>query len=188
MSENDDWVLVERAQAGDMDAFAQLVSRYQRPAVHFCYRMLASEQDAEDVAQEVFIRLHRYLKRLTPQAKFSTVLFGIAKNLCLNHIRDMKRRGRGMGVPLDSRPELISQARTPSHAAHLREVELEIDVALSNLSEDHRAILHLREIEGLDYEAIATILKCRKGTVKSRLARAREQLRIQLISQGGDLL
>jgi RNA polymerase sigma-70 factor, ECF subfamily len=188
MSEMDDWVLVERAQAGDMDAFSCLVSRYQRPVVHFCARMLGSEQDAEDIAQEVFIRLHRYLARLSPQAKFSTVIFGIARNLTLNFIRDMKRRGRGRTQPLESLPELAATARTPSHEAHLKELEAHIEAAMAELSEGHRMALHLREVEGLDYEAIARIMKCRKGTVKSRLARAREQLRQRLISQGGDLL
>ncbi len=188
MSEMEDWALVERAQAGDLDAFAQLMSRYQRPVIHFCYRMLYSEQDAEDIAQEVFIRLHRYLARLTPQAKFSTMLFGISRNLCLNHIRDMKRRGRGMGQSLDSQPELVSTGSIPSHEAQLKELEGRIADAMATLSAEHRMVLHLREIEGLDYEAISEIMKCRKGTVKSRLARAREQLRQLLINQGDDLL
>ena len=188
MSEMDDWVLVERAQTGDVDAFACLVSRYQRPVVHFCFRMLGSEQDAEDIAQEVFIRLHRCLARLSPQAKFSTVILGIARNLSLNFIRDMKRRGRGRSQPLDSLPELVSANRLPSHEEHLKEVEARIESAMAEVSEGHRMVLHLREVEGLDYEAIAEIMKCRKGTVKSRLARAREQLRQRLINQGGDLL
>lgn len=188
MSENEDWALVARAQAGDSDAFARLVKHYQRPVIRFCYRMLGSEHDAEDVAQEVFIRLHRCLARLTPGAKFSTILFGIARNLVLNHIRDMKRRGRGKSMPLDGRPDLVDRARLPSHAAHLKDVECHIEAALAELSEDHRAILHLREREGMDYDAIAEILGCRKGTVRSRLARAREQLRRHLIDHGDDLL
>lgn len=188
MSEIEDWALITRAQGGDMDAFQVLIVRYQRPVVHFCYRMLRSEQDAEDVAQEVFIRVYRYLKRLTPQAKFSTVLFGIARNLCLNYIRDMKRRGRGMGQPLEDQPELASKGHSPSQAAHLRELEARIEVAMNGLSEDHRMVLHLRDVEGLDYDGIAEVMQCRKGTVKSRLARAREQLRQTLIKNGGDLL
>jgi len=188
MSEMDDWALVGRAQTGDTDAFALLVIRYQRPVVHFCRRMLASEQDAEDVAQEVFMRLHRSLGRLRPDAKFSTALFGIARNLSLNFIRDMKRRGRGKGQTLESAPELAAAARLPSEEVHRKEVEAHIEMAMAALSEDHRMALHLREAEGLDYDAIAQIMKCRRGTVKSRLARAREQLRQHLINQGGDIL
>ena len=188
MSEIEDWALIARAQGGDMDAFHLLIVRYQRPVVHFCYRMLRSEQDAEDLAQEVFVRVYRYLDRLTPQAKFSTVLFGIARNLSLNFIRDMKRRGRGMGQPLDSQPELESSVRLPSQEAHLREVGAYIEAAMSELSDDHRMVLYLRDVEGLDYDGIAKVMKCRKGTVRSRLARAREQLRQHLIQYGDDLL
>mgnify|MGYP001012871027 CR=1 FL=1 len=85
MRDLDDWALIARAQSGNTEAFATLVRRYQTPVIHFCYRMVGSRQDAEDVAQEVFVRLHRYLARLAPQAKFSTVLFGMARNLTLNH-------------------------------------------------------------------------------------------------------
>lgn len=188
MSETEDWALVTRAQAGDMDAFAQIVMRYQRPVVGFCYRMLRSEQDAEDVAQEAFVRLHRHLPRLQPDAKFSTVLFGIARNLTLNYIRDMKRRGRGRSLPLDEAPDLVTGASLPSRVLHLKELERQIEIALATLTDEHRAVLHLREFEGLDYDSIAEIMGCRTGTVKSRLARAREQLRLRLREQGEDLL
>lgn len=188
MSEIEDWALIARAQGGDMDAFQVLIVRYQRPVIHFCYRMLRSEQDAEDIAQEVFIRVYRYLKRLTPQAKFSTVLFGIARNLCLNFVRDMNRRGRGMGQPLDAQSALESNVRLPSQEVHLKEIEACIQAAMDTLSDDHRMVLFLRDVEGLDYEEIGRVMKCRKGTVKSRLARAREQLRQTLIQNGDDLL
>lgn len=188
MRDLDDWALVARAQSGDIDAFALLVDRYQGPIIHFCYRMAGSRQDAEDVAQEVFLRLHRYLTRLNPQAKFSTVLFGIARNLTLNYLRDMKRRGRGRTQPLDGQPELESAAGGPAHDARMKEIESHMEAAMARLSPEHRMIVHLREIEGMDYDGIADVLRCRKGTVKSRLARAREQLRILLIEQGGEWL
>lgn len=188
MRDLDDWALVARAQSGDTDAFATLVRRYQAPVIHFCYRMVGSRQDAEDVAQEVFVRLHRYLARLGPQAKFSTVLFGMARNLTLNYLRDSARRGRGQTTPLDQLPEVESHTGRPAHEARLREIEDRMAAAMAELSPEHRMILHLREIQGLDYDAIAEVLNCRKGTVKSRLARAREQLRILLIEQGGEWL
>jgi len=188
MSDLDDWALVARAQSGDSDAFALLVLRYQAPVIHFCYRMAGSRQDAEDIAQEVFLRLHRYLSRLSPQAKFSTVLFGIARNLTLNHIRDNKRRGQGRTQPLEQMPEFETRHGRPAHEARLKEIESHLELAMARLSDEHRMVIHLREVQGLDYDEIAGVLRCRKGTVKSRLARAREHLRRLMIDSGGELL
>lgn len=188
MRELDDWALVDRAQSGNSDAFALLVRRYQGPIVYFCYRMAGSRQDAEDIAQEVFLRLYRHLDRLSPQAKFSTLLFGIARNLTLNHLRDSRRRGRDRSVPLESHADAESGYGRPAHEARMREIESRVEQAMTCLSPEHRMILHLREVEGLDYAEIATIMKCRNGTVKSRLARAREQLRRSIVDQGGELL
>lgn len=185
----DDWELVARAQAGNMNAFAALVTRYQGPVIHFCQRMTGSAEDAEDVAQEAFVRLHRHLKRLQPQAKFSTVLFGIARNLALNYLRDMKRRGRGQNQPLENAPQVAEKdMRRPDAEARVEEIGGVLAEGLKRLSPDHREVLVLREIQGMDYDSIAVVLKCRKGTVKSRLARARDQLREQLVELGGEWL
>ena len=178
-----DWDLVERARNGETNAFAELVRRYQAPVVHFCYRMIGSMEDAEDLAQESFLRIHRHLQRLRPKAKFSTIVFGIARNLTLNAIRDANRRGRGRTDPMDgprSAVLTIDHSRRPDRSAHLREIEDGISEALERLSPEHREVLLLRELQGLDYEEIGRITKVRRGTVKSRLARAREQLRAQI--------
>ncbi len=175
-----------------MDAFAQLVSRHQKPVIHFCQRMVGSVHDAEDIAQETFVRLHRHLHRLKERAQFSTVVLGIARNLALNFLRDSKRRGRGRGEPLvredNSERAIPDPSRRPDREARLREIEDLITVGLGRLSPEHREVLVLREVQGLDYSAIARIVKVRQGTVKSRLARAREQLRQQLVELGGELL
>ena len=175
-----------------MDAFAELVERYQQPVIHFCQRMLGSRQDAEDVAQESFVRVYRYLDRLEPNAQFSTVLFGMARNLTLNYIRDMKRRGRGKTQSLamedDRELAIHDETNRPDRQVRLMEIEQLIDTALGMLSPEHREVLVLRELQGMDYETIARITKSRKGTVKSRLARAREQLKARVTELGGDLL
>lgn len=187
MNDSDDWELVALAQAGDMESFAELVRRYQQPVVHFCQRMTGRAEDAEDLAQECFVRLHRYLNRLEPQAKFSTVLFGMARNLTLNHLRDTKRRGRGITDPLDDRPLSADARQQPDRKAQVSEIESLLQRAMGLLSPEHREVLLLRELQGMDYDTIATTVKCRKGTVKSRIARAREQLRLKLIEIGGDV-
>lgn len=192
MSEDSDWQLVARAQSGDTQAFAELVIRYQASVTHFCYRMVGSRQDAEDIAQDSFVRVYRYLPRLRPEAKFSTVVFGMARNLTLNFLRDARRRGRGVTDSLTGHAvgeRLIGdELRRPDAAARLREIEGLIERGLAMISPEHREILVLREVQGLDYEAIAAVMKCRKGTVKSRLARAREQLRLRLVELGGEWL
>ncbi len=192
MSEVSDWDLIARARAGDTDAFALLVRRYEGPLVHFCMRMVGSLEDAQDIAQDTFVRVYRYLDRLRPDAKFSTVLFGMARNLTLNFLRDSGRRGRGATQSLtrndDSEHHIEDLATRPDESARLREIEQLIGQALDLISDEHREVLILREIQGMDYETIGEIVQCRSGTVKSRIARAREQLRIKLIELGGELL
>lgn len=192
MESIDDWRLVEQARAGDMNSFAKLVRRYQAPVVHFCGRMLGSAEDAEEVAQECFVRVYRHLDRLRPDAKFSTALFGIARNLTLNAIRDAKRRGRGRTVSMTHADQTVRLIRDdslrPDRHARLQEMDGMIQQALETLSPDHREVLLLRELQGLDYGTIAAITKCRKGTVKSRIARAREKLRVRLLELGGDMV
>lgn len=180
------------ASDGDMDAFTELTRRYQRPVVHFCQRMVKSREDAEDIAQESFVRVFRYLNRLTPSAKFSTLLFGIARNLTLNFIRDAGRRGRGVTYSLsedDGQERVLEdESMRPDRSARLNEIDAMIQEGLSMLSPKYREVLVLRELNGLDYTTIAEIVKCRKGTVKSRIARAREQLRKNLESLGAENL
>jgi RNA polymerase sigma-70 factor (ECF subfamily) len=188
MVELNDWELVARAQSGDMDGFAQLVRRYQGPLMQFCSRMLGSVQDGEEVAQDAFVRVYRHLPRLKPQARFSTFLFGVARNLVLNAIRDAGRRDRGRMQTFDAPPEARDTGRRPDQAARVNEIESLLQQCLRLLSPEHREILILREMNGLDYDNIAHVIQCEKGTVKSRLARAREQLRLQLEIHGGQLL
>ena len=192
MSDRSDWDLVSDARDGDMRAFAELVKRYERPVVHFCQRMIRSREDSEDIAQETFVRVFRYLDRLRPEAKFSTLLFGIARNLALNFIRDSGRRGRGITFSLtdeDNQERSLEDERLrPDRTARLHEIDSMIEDGMALLSPKHREVLILRELNGLDYNSIAEIVKCRKGTVKSRIARAREQLRIHMQQLGGEQL
>ncbi len=182
-----DWELVALAQADDMDAYTELVRRYQTPLMRFCYRMVGSAQDAEEIAQDSFVRVYRHLGRLAPHAKFSTFLFGIARNLTLNFIRDSRRRGRGSSESLEAAAPIPDDSRRPDSAARLREMEEILERGIALLSPEHREILLLREVNGMDYDAIAEVLKCQRGTVKSRLARAREQLRGRVLAMGGEL-
>jgi len=185
-----DWDLVARARDGDVQAFEELIARYESPLVHFCMRMTGSREDAEDLAQETFVRVHRYLNRLKPEAKFSTAIFGIARNLTLNHLRDRKRRGRGMTTSLSTETgadiPVTDPAAQSDYAARQAEMQGLIEQGLTMLSNEHREVIVLRDVEGMDYESIAGVLGCRKGTVKSRLARGRVQLRKHILDLGGE--
>jgi len=186
MSGVGDWELVARAQGGDMDAFAELIRRYQTPVMHFCGRMVGSKEDAEELTQDSFVQVYRHLSRLRPRAKFSTVLFGIARNLTLNFIRDSKPRRQDRIRPLDIGTPVRDDTSRPDRSARLHEIEAALEQGIAMLSPKHREALALRELQGLDYATIARICKCRKGTVRSRLARAREQLRVHMTALGGE--
>ncbi|MCX5759267.1 MAG: sigma-70 family RNA polymerase sigma factor [Candidatus Hydrogenedentes bacterium] len=116
------------------------------------------------------------------------MLFGIARNLALNALRDARRRGQVIGPALDNEREVRCPGRRPDEMAQLNELDAMIRRGLEALSPAHREILVLREFNGLDYDAIAKVIRCRKGTVRSRLARAREQLRVCIEqSRGGEV-
>ena len=186
MYDVDDWELVARAQAGDAEAFAALVRRHQNPVIRFCQRMTRSVPDAEDLAQETFVRLHRHLHRLRPDAKFTTALFGIARNLTLNFLRGQARRAWFWRSAPEFAEIPAPKSAEPSESLRVSEIESALESAIARLTPEHREVLLLREFEGLDYEAIARVTGCRIGTVRSRLSRAREQLRVHLEALGGE--
>lgn len=183
----DDRALVQRAQQGDDRAFQLLVERYQRRVVQLALSMLKDPDEAMDVAQETFVRVHRFLPSFKGDSSFFTWTFRIATNLCLDAAR---KRGRRPSVDLDDAgDELEAALDPPSHllagpqrSALNRELSDKLGEALEQLPEKHRAILLLREIDGLSYEELSKALGIRKGTVMSRLFHAR--LKMQRLLRG----
>ena len=185
-SEADDGSLVRRCQQGDLEAFDQLVLRHQRRAFAVALRWLGDYHEAHDVTQDALIQAYRGLGRFRGEAKFSTWLLTIVINCCRNRRRWWARRKRVMAASLDEPvdAEDDSPARqvadpSPSPAADAMSAELKMQVtaALQRLDEQGRTVVVLRDIQGLSYEEIAQVLRCRVGTVKSRLSRARLRLR-----------
>lgn len=165
-----------------MNAFTRIVRRYQKPIVQFCYRMTGSQSDAEDIAQESFVRLYKALNRLRPDNPFPTVLFSIARNTALNHIRSTQRHYRRIKAYKENYPK--RSTTQPDKNAQTSDIAVALETALETLSPEHKEVLVLREYHGFEYQHIAKILACPVGTVRSRLARAREQMRQHLMTYG----
>ena len=175
--------LIRRAQQGDNRAFEELLLLHQKRVYNLCLRMSANPDDALDLSQEAFIRAWRSIGQYQFEASFSTWLFRLTSNICIDFLRRKKRRqetsltenyddsdeGAELSVP-DAQPN-------PEQQAMAKETKQELARAMAQLSPEHREILQLRVIEDLQYEQIADILGVRVGTVKSRLARARLSLR-----------
>jgi RNA polymerase sigma-70 factor (ECF subfamily) len=181
-----DRALVRAAQKGDQQAFRALVERYQRRVVQLALGMTKDPDEAMDIAQETFVRVHRYLPSFKGDSSFFTWTYRIAMNLCLDAQR---RRGRLERVDLEQGDEAEIEAAMDAPSAALAgpqrqalnsELRARMTDALASLSENHRAILLLREVEGLSYEDLAKVLGIRKGTVMSRLFHARLKMQNKL--------
>lgn len=185
--ENED-ALVARARRGDTAAFGQLVERYQDALFNGIYRMVSRREDAEDLAQETFVRAFRAIARFQGRSSLYTWLYSIAMNLVISHRRKASTAaGRANPLSLqqlhdgDGRPlELNSHGERPEDDAERHERHQLLHEAIGRLEEEHRTVVVLRDIEGFDYQAIAELLGCPRGTVKSRLHRARLALREEL--------
>ena len=158
----------------DLSAFEELIRRYQDRVYNLCRYMLRDPQDAQDAAQDVFLKAYKGLKDFRPDASLYTWLHRIAVNTCL----DYKRKARRDALKKEPLPEdLPSTEPFPSELYESRENTESIQAALQKLPEKLRAPIVLREIDGLSYEEVAEVLHASVGTVKSRISRAREELR-----------
>src|ERR1700730_9609599 len=175
--------LMELIGAGDESAFEQLVERHQRLVIGTVGRMLGSGSDAEDIAQQVFVRVWKNAKRYEPRAKFTTWLLKITRNLVFNELR---RRSRHPQVPLQSAADREERALKDEQAVALdaswleHELQQAVDAAIANLPETQRMAVILRRYEELSYEEIDESLDQSVSAVKSLLFRARTELRESL--------
>jgi RNA polymerase sigma-70 factor (ECF subfamily) len=173
--------LVRECVSGDEAACARLVTDHQRMVYQLGLHLLGDGQEALDLCQEVFLRVFRMLHQFRGQSSLRTWIYRIALNQASNRLRTWRRRHRSQQVSLDDTPQgELSEMRasaSPDRVLQQRELAGRVWTALDALPFDQRAVIVLREIDGLSYEEIATSLNVAVGTVKSRLARAREQLR-----------
>lgn len=180
MQPDPDRSLVEASAAGDQDAFAALVLRYQAPIVNLARALTADDGEAEDLAQETFIRAYKAIGRFRGDSAFRTWLYRVAVNVIRSHLQRRTRRWKWFGPSLDERESAAQQASALSMPAAVEEDAARrqlIDRALASLPADMRAAVTLRDVHGFDYAEIADMLGIPIGTVESRIFRARQRLR-----------
>ena len=178
--------LIARLRAGNLETFEELVNHFERPVYSLCYRLLGDAEDARDAAQETFLKVYRGVSSFRGESGLKTWIYRIAINQAMNQRRWWRRRHRDETVSLDlSRNDsdttlgnsLPAPLASPEQMAIAGERERRIMSALAEIKQEYRVALILREIEELSYEEIAETLGISIGTVKSRIARGREELR-----------
>lgn len=180
----DDLTLVRRCKEGDARAFELLVVRYQRKVHAVALGIVKNREEAQDVAQDAFVKVHRYLDHFKGDSSFYTWLYRITANLAIDRVRS---RSKGEAVEYDetlAQEELTGElgvlgtrlGSNPQKATLRRELAAKIEEALAQIPEKHREILVLRELEGMSYEDLSKVLQIPKGTVMSRLFHARVKM------------
>ena len=177
-----DAILVIRAQNGDMDAFEELVKKYEGKVYSITSRMLAFSEDSKDAAQEAFLKAYRSLKGFRGDAKFSTWLYRITNNVCLDFLRRRDRRELSLDYETSDGDGETQTLDIPSDINVESEVEEGefrglVQKAINNLPAQHRTMIVMRDVQELSYTEISTLLGLPEGTVKSRINRARRNLR-----------
>lgn len=195
--EIDDLALVLRAKEGDQRAFKLLVERYQRKVYAVAHGMVKDREEALDIAQEAFVKVHRNLDRFKGDSAFYTWLYRITRNLAIDRIRARRNESVGFDEAVGSEdspePGFLSTRldADPQKSALRRELAGKLEDALAQLPVKHREILLLREVEGMSYEDLAATLDIPKGTVMSRLFHARSKMQKLLegyLGEGDDRL
>lgn len=191
----EDLALVTAVKGGDKRAFKVLMQRYQRKVYAVAFGFLRNQEDALDIVQESFIKVHRYIAKFEGNSSFYTWLYRIVANLCIDHIRRAKRhrdvefndglRHDGKDEPPSDLIPHLAQFGDPSDMLRRKEILAGVEASLEHLSDKHRAVIVMRELQGMSYEEMAQEMKCSKGTIMSRLFHARRNMQRLLTEQLG---
>ena len=181
--------LVQQAKAGDRNAFAALVSAYESKIYNLALRYLGNREDAMDASQEVFLRVFRFLPGFQEESGFSTWIYRIGVNVCKDMLAKQSKRNE-QSIEVEDEEEdrrtldIVDCRYSPEQILENAELRTILSTAIASLPEQQREVVVLRDIQGLSYEEIASVLSLESGTVKSRLSRARENLRKKLLQNG----
>lgn len=185
---DEDEELVVRCNRGDREAFNELVLKYQKKVFNVAYRFVGDQEEANDLAQEIFTAAYQNLKKFRGDSKFSTWLFQIATNRGKNRFKYLKRRGFFVNKSSQNQDEdgesyqkvIPDHTTNPENILSSRQIQKVVQEAIEELEPDHKEIVILRDIEGFSYEEIARMLDLPEGTTKSRLHRARMVIKEKL--------
>jgi RNA polymerase sigma factor (sigma-70 family) len=178
--------LVVRARQQDVSAYDELIRRYQRKIYQLIYNMTSNREDAEDLVQDVFVKAYSALPHFKGDSSFYTWVYRIAVNRTINYL---KKRKRGQALSLDDMDQAVERdpdyvelrsRESPVRDVTLTELQKKLNEALQTLSEKHRTVVVLHDIQGIQHDEIAKMLDCSEGTVRSRLFYARQELQKQL--------
>lgn len=181
----DEKELIKKCKEGDTESFSLLVLMHEKKIFNYALRMLKNENDAEDASQEAFLRAYKKIDSFNGASQFSTWLYTIVNNVCLDMLRKKQRTGESTHISInqsttdDEEYELQIEDTSPGpyEMAKRSEAGRVLEKAIASLSPEHRAVIIMRDINGLEYDEIAKITKTSLGTVKSRISRARISLR-----------
>ncbi len=186
-----DIYLVKRTLSGDDEAFSRLVDCYKNGVFRLVYHKIPFKGDVEDLAQEVFLRVYKSLKRFDQNRKFSTWLYTIANNLCIDYLRRKRLQSVSLDAPLfptngekEVKLEIPDETNDPELVFQRTSEQIMVLKAIEKLPEQYSLVIKLRHIKGYSYEEIAQILDMPLGTIKSRIYRARNELR-KILQKGG---
>ena len=179
--------LVTQAQGGDMDAFDALVGRYQERIYGLCYHLTSNHEEAADLAQDAFVKAWQALGSFKGDASFFTWVYRIAVNTTLNYLKTRRKKTihislNDLDFNAENDPDLVALVsdRTPRRDLRLREIQERLNAGLQKLSDEHRTVLVLHDIQGFAHDEIAKQVGCNPGTVRSRLFYARQQMQAWL--------
>ena len=181
-----DVALVRAARDGDMSAYDQLVQRYQQRLYSTIYHMTSNHEDANDLAQDTFIKAYSVLKSFKGDSSFYTWIYRIAVNKTINFLKQRKRKTalslNDLDFNIENDPELVALVsdKTPRRDLALAELQEKLNMAMQKLSDVHRMVVTLHDVQDLSHDEIAEIMDCNAGTVRSRLFYARQQLQAYL--------
>lgn len=181
-----DRVLVDRAKSGDMSAYDELIRRYQERVYATVYHMTSNHEDANDLVQDSFIKAYKALKSFKGDSSFYTWIYRIAVNRTINFLKQRKNRTfrslNDLDWNVEHDPDLVAliSEDTPHRNARISELHEKLNEAMQKLSEAHRLVVVLHDVQGVPHEEISRIMNCNVGTVRSRLFYARQQLQALL--------